>query len=329
LRLWDDAGRLGQGEASPLPGHSPDTLADCRAVLERVPWGALPDLDPIRPLAPQIAAADLVPTSCPAARFAVETALLDLVAQRAGRPAWSLLGARTGAQPIALAALIDASDARTALRDAERALERGVGTLKAKIGRPGAFQAELASLRALRRTLGGGTRLRADANGAFAAAEAGERLAALADLGLEFVEEPVPAADLARLTAPPVPLALDESLAPPGSWERLSGRLAELHCTTVVLKPMLLGGLFRTANLAARARERGLAVVVSHLFDGPVALAAAAALALAVASPGCASGLDRHVGLSSWPALDVPLVGPAALIPDGRPGLGIEPLGSA
>ena len=35
LRLRDEEGRVGQGEASPLPDYSPDTLAGCRAALER------------------------------------------------------------------------------------------------------------------------------------------------------------------------------------------------------------------------------------------------------------------------------------------------------
>jgi L-alanine-DL-glutamate epimerase-like enolase superfamily enzyme len=68
----------------------------------------------------------------------------------------------------------------------------------------------------------------------------------------------------------------------------------------VVLKPMALGGILRCLEIARLAHERRLDVVVSHLFDGPLALAAAAVLALTAGTPGVAMGLDRHAGLDAW-----------------------------
>ena len=44
LELTDREGRVGQGEASPLPGFSSDTLDECRTQLLRVDWSKLPDL---------------------------------------------------------------------------------------------------------------------------------------------------------------------------------------------------------------------------------------------------------------------------------------------
>ena len=46
LELCDREGRIGQGEASPLPGFSSDTLVEARADLLGVDWAALPDLAP-------------------------------------------------------------------------------------------------------------------------------------------------------------------------------------------------------------------------------------------------------------------------------------------
>ena len=46
LEICDREGRIGQGEASPLPGFSSDTLAEARADLLGVDWAGLPDLDP-------------------------------------------------------------------------------------------------------------------------------------------------------------------------------------------------------------------------------------------------------------------------------------------
>src|SRR5439155_7333732 len=93
LRLVDGAGCVGQGEASPLPGYSPDSLGGCRAALLRVAAWPRPPLDAERPLEPQLRARlDAIDPALPAARFALETALLDLAAQARGAPLWALIG---------------------------------------------------------------------------------------------------------------------------------------------------------------------------------------------------------------------------------------------
>ena len=38
VQLLSDAGAMGQGEASPLPHYSPDSLAECHAALSSYPW---------------------------------------------------------------------------------------------------------------------------------------------------------------------------------------------------------------------------------------------------------------------------------------------------
>src|SRR5947208_15721169 len=77
LRLVDSEGRVAQGEASPLPRYSPDTVEDAAAALARLDWTTLPDAEPGGPALAYLgrAARALAPLG-PAARFAVETALL-------------------------------------------------------------------------------------------------------------------------------------------------------------------------------------------------------------------------------------------------------------
>ena len=52
------------------------------------------------------------------------------------------------------------------------------------------------------------------------------------------------------------------------------------------LKPMLLGGLLRALELARRAMQRGLRVIVTTSLDGAIARAGAAHLAAAVLAQG-------------------------------------------
>ena len=327
LELDDGEGRVGQGEASPLPGYSPDTFEQCRGALEVALATGLGPFDLALPLGDQIALALAPQGSMPsAARFALETALLDLAGQRLDRSLASLLRPTELGPPreIPLAAGLSGTSIESALADGEAAVARGIRTLKVKIGRPGAFGQEVALLEALRRRFGHGVLLRLDANGAFSRAEAPERLRRLACLRPEFVEEPIAGAGLEALRGSPVRLAADESLQQPGAFERLIPSLRAGVTSAIVLKPAALGGLFACLALAARARSLGAACVVGHCWDGPVGLAAAGALALALGDGAMACGLDRHAGLSIWPEVPLPLFGPASIQPGSSPGLGIQ-----
>ncbi|WP_428267668.1 mandelate racemase/muconate lactonizing enzyme family protein, partial [Haliangium sp.] len=273
----------GLGEASPLPGYSPDDLAGCRRALEH--------LDPARlgltvpadgAIVPDELAAVLAPVPFPAARFAVETALLDLAARRLGQPLWRLYAdlyrQLAGAPdqlvqlvepaPVAVNAVCTELDPVPALAAMERAWARGVRCVKLKVGRDPAR--ELAVLQTARRSLGPELGLRVDANGAWSVADARVHLGRMAEIALEYVEEPVrdPRAHLAALTPAPIPIALDESLQPsaisdgatstrtvpagtdamanaaanadPDSWPEPA--LRQGLAQVLILKPMLLGG---------------------------------------------------------------------------------------
>lgn len=350
LTLGDAEGGRGQGEASPLPGYSSDTLSGARHELSAIEWARLPSVDLDRAPLPQVervvGAAGL---RSPSARLAVETALLDLAGGRLGLPLHKLIeqdasvaeDADARAAAVPLAALL----AGDVLRHAERLVEEGYGCLKLKVG--GDPDADLALLEALRREVGAAVALRADANRSLPAASAEAWLREAAGFELEFVEEPVAFERLLELTATHVPIALDESLHAPAQQAPLAplreaateaaeefaaDRISEAadagRCSFVILKPMALGGLGRCMRLAATARARGAEVVVSHLFDGPVGLAAAAELALAL-RPTPAAGLAPHPGLGVWPAAVSPAFQGARLALHDRPGLGLPPLAAA
>jgi len=180
---------------------------------------------------------------------------------------------------------------------------RGFEVLKLKAG-GGDFTHERKVLARLRERFAGVT-WRLDANGAWTLDEARRRLDALAGMGVAYVEQPCAGAEVFALGERAVPWAADEALIDAGHRARfLADADARRGCAAVVLKPMALGWMAaREAAVAAGAL--GLGVVVTHLLDGPVALAAACELARSV--PGVwACGLDRHPGLDAWPAVPVP-----------------------
>lgn len=326
LRVEVD-GRVGWGEASPLPGYGHgDDLASARAALERFARSAAaPDLAaPVRSWLPRLLAGLEDSAS---AGFAVETALLSLASSTAGVPVHRLLSPRA-ARPVPLCTLLpaDPDAASAAVREAVAA---SVRCFKLKIGRR--LDVEIALLRRLRAEHGSDVTLRVDASGSLV--DPMPALSALAALGVEMVEEPVAGDALLALSDSPVPIAVDESIHGAAGAARLERLLATGRCDVVVLKPAALGGALTCMRLAALARRHGADVVVSHLLDGPIALAACAELALALGGDR-AAGLGPHAGLRAWPPLPrpwlvrgcvaprpvaAPAVEPPASWPDDRP----------
>jgi L-Ala-D/L-Glu epimerase len=317
LRLTDGAGHSGLGEASPLPGYSPDPLDAVEAELSRLePATLAAALEEPTPLGALSALAALVPPALPSGRMALETAGLDLLARRQGVSAPSLLGASGSSRP--LAQLLGPASAPSLRSAAEAAVQAGFRHLKLKLGAKGLLAAELDGVRALREQHGNAVALRLDANGSLSESEVTQAWQSLASLDIEWFEEPgqLPTPLLGAL-----PLALDESLQGL-DHAAVQARAQQLQARCLVLKPMALGGLSHCWRLAELARTAGLQIVLSHTFDGPLAWRAAAALALALPA-GSAHGLAPHAGLDAWQLAPPPVVrGSLRAWPE--PGLGLS-----
>lgn len=321
LTLTDHLGNKGFGEASPLPGHSPESLDAAVTALDGAHrWLPETSLDaPFEALsAPRVRA---MPGS---ARFALETALLDLVAKRRGVSLHALLSGREDDARVPVNAYVGAALDDALLDDARAALARGITTLKVKLtGSDARFERERVALLALREHLPGDWTLRLDANAAWTLPAAPARLEALSDLAPAFVEQPVAVGSLRALGRCAVAWAIDESLSDPDDTEFALKEGPRAGCVAAVIKPAM-HGLVGAYELARRASASGLGVVVTHLFDGPVALAAACELALALRDP-LACGLDLHPGLAAWEPVEIPQRREAAFVTASHaPGLGLD-----
>jgi len=126
---------------------------------------------------------------------------------------------------------------------------------------------------------------------------------------VEYVEEPLAEpgrlGELAGMWG--LPVALDESLVGMGP-EDLGGHR---YVRAVVLKPTLLGGLYRTLRFAEEAKALGIKAVISSSYESGVGTGALVALAAAVG--------DEPVGLDTYRRLaedviEVPLDLPAPFV---------------
>ena len=308
-------GVLGLGEASPLVEFGGEPAPQCRAALAeatrqlvRAPTGAA-DVERLLERAPQL-------RNAPAARFAVEQALLDWVARRMGLPLRKLLSPGA-ARELAVNALLVSNEPDDLRDEAAAWTEQGFTTLKLKVGARTPGQ-DLLRLRAVREGAGPGAKIRLDANGAWDVARAGEALRLLGEVGLELCEQPTPVRDpealgeVARLGLCPV--AADEGLVVTASRDALA-RDADV----LVIKPSLVGGLGQALALG----RKGRAAYVTAGYEGPIARAGAAHLAAALPRSAFAHGLNTGALLENARSPLDPARG-ALRLPES-PGLGLGP----
>jgi len=298
LELSDPDGVSGFGEAAPWPGFGTESAEQALALLV----GAEPLLPGLE-LEPGEwpPALDSHLAAAPAARAALQGALWDLAARRAGRPLAAELAARLGPsqlvgrgevlREIPVSALLTPDEPEALRAAAARARESGYRAVKIKLG-AASLADDVARARAAREGLGPALRLRGDANGAWTVPAARAALEALAPFDFEYVEQPLAAddfdgfAELHRNT--PLRIAADESVATEAGARRLLDTAA---VDVVVLKPATLGGAARALEFAARARRAGIEVVFSHAFESAVGARHAHHCAAAWGDPAALHGL--------------------------------------
>jgi L-alanine-DL-glutamate epimerase-like enolase superfamily enzyme len=274
VELHDD-GLVGHGEAAPLEPYDGVSAAAVLAALDAhaaVLAAAGPGADHREVLDRCADERDL-----PWALAAVDLALWDLEARRAGVPVAHLLHPGS-ASTVPLNATITAGDRAGAAADAAGAVAAGFRALKVKVG----LGDDAGRVAAIRAAVGPDVTIRIDANGAWGSPEeALANLRALEPSVIELCEEPVHGVAALHAVAAdsPVPIAGDETWVP--------------DLDAACLKVGACGGISGILRAAAEARAAGAAVYVASAWDGPLGLAAGvhAAAAMAAEGPVLACGL--------------------------------------
>lgn len=269
VRLHGPDGLCGLGEAAPSPRYqeSIDTVSaflagvDVRQLLPEDIPGSMARVEALAP-------------GNTAAKCALNLALLDLAARRAGAPLHTFLGLPFEEDRHITSFSIGIDTPDMIRRKVEAA--RGYPVLKLKLGSPH-DEANLAALRSVAPTVP----LRVDANEAWTSPdEALRRIETLArDPHIEFVEQPLPAAapdrDLAWLKArSPLPLFADESCRTAGDIARCA---EGFHGVNVKL--VKTSGVSGAHAALVAARKAGLKTMIGCMVETSILISAAAHLA--------------------------------------------------
>jgi O-succinylbenzoate synthase len=191
--------------------------------------------------------------------------------------------------------------------------------VKVKVGGPGTTLADdVGRVRAVRDSLGPTGRIRLDANGTWTLDEAEHAIRDMELLDLDYVEQPVSdLSDMAelrrRISRLGIQVAADESIR---RFSDIDTVIAAEACDVVVLKVQPLGGLEATKQVAQKALQAGLEVVVSSALETSVGLYRGAQMVGWLEERG--SGvLDAGLGTQSFLADDVvsdPLVASGGIL---------------
>ena len=250
----EEDGAIGKAECVPYPryGESSDSvLAEIESVRPAIEGGM------------SIAALqDAVPAG--AARNALDCALWDLAAKQGGKRAWEVAGIEP--PPPVLSAMTLSLDTPENMAAAARASAH-LPLLKLKVTGDG----DLQRVTAVR---GGApdSRLIVDANEGWRPEMLDSLLPALAGLGVELVEQPLPAESddilLGREFA--IPLCADEACHTRADLDRLHGRYPMIN-----VKLDKSGGLSEALALVREARARGFRIMVGCMVGSSLAMAPA------------------------------------------------------
>lgn len=205
----------------------------------------------------------------PRARNALDCALWDLDAKRSGVPVWQAAGLARP-EPIVTAYTISLDETDAMADHARRMRHRKL--LKIKLGSP---EGDLERIRAVRVAAPDAT-LIVDANEGWSFDQLTAYAAPLADLGVELIEQPLPAGSDAALAGfnSPVPLCADESCHDRRDLAQVAGRYSFVN-----IKLDKAGGFTEALALAREAQAMGLEIMVGCMVGTSLAMAPAMLIA--------------------------------------------------
>jgi L-alanine-DL-glutamate epimerase-like enolase superfamily enzyme len=296
-------GLSGFGEATPFERYG-ETAESALAYLEASgdalgddPWA----LDEIHARLPE---------GQQAARAAIDAALHDLCGKLAGVPVWRLLGLRRGGPPTTWT--IGLSDPDETARKVER-MDPRFRRLKLKVG--GGDGLDVERVRAARSVTS--LPLQVDANEGWTLEEALELLPQLAELGVEYCEQPLQAGDEGGrklLKRSPMPIYVDEDCHTLGD---VTGCAEIAHGINIKLAKA--GGIREAVRMASAARALGLGVMLGCMIESGLGIAPAAHIASLCDHVDIDGNL--LIAIDPWPGVELV---DGVQLPSNSPGLGVH-----
>lgn len=310
---YEKDGIIGWGEAAPGETEGASTTEEVQKELEKfvatgIEGESLQDLyDRSKELK--------IP---PCAYAAIDIALWDWTAKKAGLPLYQILGFQRPHIPTSVTIGINTPDV---IKKRIPLLLDGttVKSLKIKLGSPKGISADkIMYEQVAKSTKDYDVKIRVDANGGWNVTDAKYMMKWLAERGVDYIEQPLKEGEENELEKiyndRPLPIYLDESC-------RFSENIPKFasHVDGVNIKLMKCGGITEALRIISTAKAHGLKTMIGCMSESSVSIAAAASLTGEIDH----IDLDSHYNLEPDPSSGAPMVDGITL-PANIPGHGAE-----
>ena len=308
IKITAEDGETGYGEAPPTKAITGETLSSIANALGTYLIPAVKGMDLKEPAVILQKIQNCIPGNS-SAKAAMDMAVYDLTAKHTEIPLCILLNKSTNLKkPLMTDLTISVNPVEQMVLDAKEAVARGFQSLKIKVGKEGIK--DLERIHEIRAAIGDQVGIRVDANQGWTPQQAVAILQQAQDmkLNLEFVEQPVKAADISGMAYikanTQIPIVADESAFHPEDAERI---FYENAADMVNIKLMKAGGIYEALKIAEIAGRYGKKCMIGCMLESKIAVSAAAHFAAAMGDVVTAVDLDGP----SLCAVDPYIGGPA------------------
>jgi len=278
IRITDEQGLRGWGQAVPVPSWTYETVETVTSTLTRYLAPALLGADPAdfadiqtcmdRAIRPGLT------TGQPLCKAAVDLACFDLAGKQQGKSVSELLGDGSDLSEMTLSWTINATDLAAAEQQLEVGRARGYRNFNFKVGHPQTPEYDLALAELIHDFAPDGF-CWADANTAYDVETALAVLPGLADAGVNVIESPLPPMQVSGYQAlrhqGALPILMDEGV--------ISAQDAETFMALGMMDGLTLkigrsAGLWQTRQIVEIAKKHDVFLLGSGLCDPDLSLAA-------------------------------------------------------
>ncbi len=254
-------GTKGVGEATPFMDWT-ESFKECKEKLD-----SIKDLSQIN---------EEKLNEFPATCHGIKLALYDSRSRNKGIPLYQYLGRKETVKYVKANATIGNIDTDKTVKKAVKKVDRGFECIKLKVGKK-PLSDELERIKSVKDKLPKNIQLRIDVNGGWNKNQARIAIEELKGI-VDYIEQPLSYDDFEghkNLRNKDIDIALDESLHTNSIDTIINSNIADI----LVLKPMVLGGIEKTRDIALKARNNNISCIITTTFDGAIARSCAVHIA--------------------------------------------------
>ena len=270
---------VGYGESVAMMAYTGQTLEGLADLLTNVLIPAVKGID-ARDVVALHSAMNTAVRGQRVAKAAIDIAAHDFIGRVAGVPTCVFLGSTP--KTVRSAFVAGLGDLEQIVEECQKAVARGYRHIKVKGGVD--WRRDVLLVEMLRENIDSHTELCIDLNEGYDRASAMDALPRMRSAGLDLIEQPLPAWDLAGIaelrSRVNVPIMLDESVQ---SVHQGFAALAARAADVINIKILKLGGLYPARQVIAMAQAAGVPVKLGSMPE--LGIASRAAVHLACASP--------------------------------------------